>query len=72
MEGRLTGLPAPTATSFGPRRAFYPVFESLDRDATRFAPEPGLFLDRCLADELIRQAERVAGAQLGLVTFAGP
>ena len=57
----------PSATSFGPRRVLYPVFESLTEDATRFGPEAGLFLDRCLADELIRLAERSASSQLGLV-----
>ena len=67
MEGRLTRLPVPSATSFGPRRVLYPAFQSLEEDATRFGSDPGLFLDHCLADELIRLAERVASDRLGLV-----
>ena len=71
MEGRLTRLPVPAATSFGPRRAFYPIFESLDEDDTRFASEAGLFIDRCLGDELIRLAEELAGERLGLIQERG-
>lgn len=72
MEGRLTRLPVPSATSFGPRRVLYPAFESLTEDATRFGPEAGLFLDRCLTDHLIRLAERSASEQLGLVCHRSP
>lgn len=72
MEGRLTALPVPATASFGPRRVLYPVFESLEEDATRFGSEPGLFLDCCLADELIRLAEEVASDRLGLVSHGSP
>jgi hypothetical protein len=71
MQGRLTRLPVPQATSFGPRRAFYPTFESLDEDNTRFASEPGLFIDCCLADDLIELAEETAVRVLGLVRRKG-
>jgi tetraacyldisaccharide-1-P 4'-kinase len=44
-------------TSYGPRRAVYPQLVSHDDDDARFGDDPVLFLDRCLAEEVVRFAE---------------
>lgn len=65
FEGRLT-LDAPAATtSYGPRRVLYPQLEGLSRGDARFARDPALFRERCLADEIVAFAEETALAALG-------
>jgi len=65
FEGRLTrDAPAPT-TSYGPRRAFYPQLVGLSQGSARFASDPALFRERCLADEIVAFAEDAARAALG-------
>jgi hypothetical protein len=65
FEGRLT-LDAPAATtSYGPRRVLYPQLEGLSRGDARFARDPALFRERCLADEIVACAEEAALAALG-------
>jgi len=66
FETRLAhATPAGMHVSYGPRRAVYPQLASLRDDEARFGPDPALFLDRNLGDELVRLAERVALARLG-------
>jgi hyaluronoglucosaminidase len=60
------------AASFGPRRVLYPQLASLQNNAARFAKDPSLYLDRCLADELVRLAEQRAAEELGLVIADPP
>lgn len=57
--------PASAQVSFGPRRAFYPQLASLRDEDAGFGDDPALYLDRSLADELCRLAERAALARLG-------
>jgi hypothetical protein len=57
----------PAVASYGPRRALYPQLASLRAGEAGFASDPALFLDRCLADELVRFAEERAHAVLGVV-----
>jgi hyaluronoglucosaminidase len=64
MEGRMTRLHADRHTSYGPRRAVHPQLISLDDDEARFGDDPVLFLDRCLAEEILRFAEERALARL--------
>jgi hyaluronoglucosaminidase len=64
MEGKLTRIPLPAAASYGPRRAVYPQFACLQDAAAALGDDPALFLDRCLADELVRFAEEQALARL--------
>jgi hyaluronoglucosaminidase len=71
LELRVRGR-AEDAASFGPRRVLYPQLASLESGAARFAEDPSLYLDRCLADELVRLAERRAAEELGLVIAAPP
>jgi hyaluronoglucosaminidase len=60
LEGMLSRI-APVATaSYGPRRVLYPQLRSLRDDAAAFGPDQALFVDRCLADEVVRFAEQVA------------
>jgi hyaluronoglucosaminidase len=66
FEGRLTHLGKNKKMSFGPRRVLYPQLESLEDTGARFSPDPALFLDRCLADDFVRFAERVAGVPIGV------
>jgi hyaluronoglucosaminidase len=60
MEGRLTREPELAQSSYGPRRVLYPQLVELRAEAVRFGPDPSLFVDRCLADEFVRLAERTA------------
>ncbi len=65
LEGLLTRISPTSAASYGPRRVLYPQLRSLRDDGAGFGAEPALFLDRCLADELVRLAEQLALTQLG-------
>jgi hyaluronoglucosaminidase len=60
------------AWSYGPRRALYPQFSALRQDHARFGPDPALYLDRCLADEVVRLALQRASERLGLRVDSGP
>jgi hyaluronoglucosaminidase len=64
LEGMLTRI-APTAVaSYGPRRVLYPQLGSMRDDGAAFGADQALFLDRCLADELVELAEQLALARL--------
>lgn len=65
MEGRLTRIAPAAPTSYGPRRHVYPQLESLEDEGARFGDDPVLFVDQCLADEVVRFAEERALARLG-------
>lgn len=54
------------AWSYGPRRALYPQFRSLRHDDARFGADPALYLDRCLADAVVRFAQQRACEVLGM------
>jgi hyaluronoglucosaminidase len=69
LEGRLERMRAPAVASYGPRRALYPQLASLRDGEAGFAADPALFLDRCLADEVVRFAEERARAVLGVAAF---
>jgi hypothetical protein len=43
----------------------YPQLEGLSRGDARFARDPALFRERCLADEIVACAEEAALAALG-------
>jgi hyaluronoglucosaminidase len=60
MEGRFTREPEPAQSSYGPRRVLYPQLVELRAEHVRFGSDPALFVDRCLADEFVRLAERSA------------
>ncbi|MGD9762486.1 MAG: beta-N-acetylglucosaminidase domain-containing protein [Candidatus Binatia bacterium] len=64
FEGMLTRIPPAAVASYGPRRVLYPQLRSLRDDAAGFGEEPSLFLNRCLADELVRWVEQLAFEQL--------
>ncbi|MEN8161050.1 MAG: beta-N-acetylglucosaminidase domain-containing protein, partial [Myxococcota bacterium] len=67
FEGRLTRNAPAATTSYGPRRVLYPQLRGLWQGEARFADDPALYRDRCLADEMVRaaeaEAERVLGAK---------
>ena len=65
FEGRLTRDAPAATTSYGPRRVLYPQLEGLSQGEARFGPEPALYRDRCLADDMVRAAEREAERMLG-------
>jgi len=65
LEGTLTRIPPSAVASYGPRRVLYPQLGSLRDDAAAFSDDPALFVDRCLADDVVRLAEEIALAQLG-------
>jgi hypothetical protein len=71
LEGRLERMRVPAVSSFGPRRALYPQLASLRDGEAAFAADPALFLDRCLADEVVRFAEERAQALLAVVARRG-
>ncbi len=71
LEGRLERMRVPAVASYGPRRALYPQLASLRDGEAGFAADPALFLDCCLADELVRFAEERAGELLGAVVWRG-
>ena len=64
LEGMLTRI-APTAVaSYGPRRVLYPQLASMRDDGAAFGADQALFVDRCLADEVVALAEQLALARL--------
>jgi hyaluronoglucosaminidase len=65
LEGMLTRIPPAAVASYGPRRVLYPQLASLRDEAAAFGADPALFLDRCLADELVELAETLALERLG-------
>lgn len=60
FEGMLTRIAPATVASYGPRRVLYPQLGSMRDDGAAFGADQALFVDRCLTDELIRLAERLA------------
>lgn len=64
MEGRMSRLHGSRHTSYGPRRAIHPQLVSLDDDSARFGDDPVLFVDCCLAEDVVRFAEASALARL--------
>ncbi len=66
FEARVRSPGSADAWSYGPRRALYPQFASLRHDDARFGPDPALYLDRCLADDVVRLADQRARERLGL------
>jgi hypothetical protein len=60
----LTRITPTAVASFGPRRVLYPQLGSMRDDAAAFGDDQALFLDRCLADELVELAEQLALARL--------
>ncbi len=58
--------PPPKAVSYGPRRVLYPQVASLTEEDARFGPDPALFVDRSLSDEIVRFAEERAIEALGV------
>lgn len=66
FEGLLTRIaPAPVA-SYGPRRVLYPQLSSLRDDAAGFGADQALFVNRCLADEVVELAEGMALKRLAI------
>ncbi|MEN8182731.1 MAG: beta-N-acetylglucosaminidase domain-containing protein [Myxococcota bacterium] len=72
FEARVRAAASEQAWSYGPRRALYPQFQSLRDDEACFGPDPALFLDRCLADEVVRFAQQRASDVLGLRVAPAP
>lgn len=70
LEGMLSRIVPVATASYGPRRVLYPQLRSLRDDEATFGDDPALFVDRCLADEVVRLAEemavRVCGARRGV------
>lgn len=64
LEGMLTRITPTAVASYGPRRVLYPQLGSMRDDGAAFGDDQALFLDRCLADELVRLAEQLALARL--------
>jgi hyaluronoglucosaminidase len=64
LEGMLTRIAPSAVASFGPRRVLYPQLASLRDDGAAFGDDQALFVDRCLADEMVALAEEVALAGL--------
>ncbi|MFT5441205.1 MAG: hyaluronoglucosaminidase [Myxococcota bacterium] len=71
FEGRLTHHSRPAKASFGPRRVMYPQLLSHEDDDARFGDDEALFLDCCLADDVVRFAETRACEQLGAKVKVG-
>lgn len=65
LEGMLSRIVPVATASYGPRRVLYPQLASLRDDEAGFGADPALFVDRCLADEVVRFAEDVAMRELG-------
>jgi hyaluronoglucosaminidase len=65
FEGLLTRIPPSAVASYGPRRVLYPQLASMRDDAAAFGSDRALFVDCCLADEVVRLAETLALARLG-------
>lgn len=64
LEGMLTRIVPVATASYGPRRVLYPQLTAMRDDRAGFGADQSLFVDRCLADELVRFAEAIALAQL--------
>jgi hyaluronoglucosaminidase len=60
LEGMLTRITPTAVASYGPRRVLYPQLGSMRDDGAAFGPDQALFIGRCLADELVELAEKVA------------
>lgn len=60
LELRLGSVSEPRQVSYGPRRVLYPQLASMDEEAMRFGSDPALVRGRCLADEFVALAERLA------------
>ncbi|MDX1650386.1 MAG: hypothetical protein R3263_11085, partial [Myxococcota bacterium] len=65
-EGGLTRTPPSPRVHYGPRRILYPQLADLTDAGARFGADPALFAARCLADEVVTLAERVAVERLGV------
>jgi hyaluronoglucosaminidase len=65
LEGLLTRIAPGAVASYGPRRVLYPQLGSMRDDGAAFGDDPCLFVDRCLADEVVRFAEDLALERLG-------
>jgi len=57
FEGRVNLASSPAASSYGPRRVVYPQLVSMRDDEAGFGPDPALFKDCNLADEIVTFAE---------------
>jgi hyaluronoglucosaminidase len=65
LASRLSREPVPPETSYGPRRVLYPQLSELRDDTMALSrSDPTLVQGRCLADEVISLAERLALARL--------
>ncbi len=71
FEGRRPRHPPGECASFGPRRALYPQLASLADDTQGYGDDEALFLDRCLADEIVREVECWAADRLGVRVVRG-
>lgn len=61
LESKLSREPALPEVSYGPRRVLYPQLDDLRDDTMALArSDPTLLRDRCLADEIVSFAERIA------------
>ena len=60
LEGMLSRIVPVATASYGPRRVLYPQLASLRDDEAAFGSDQALFVDRCLADALVRFAEETA------------
>lgn len=68
LEGMLSRIVPVATASYGPRRVLYPQLRSLRDEEAAFGPDQALFVDRCLADEVVRFAEEIALRALGAET----
>jgi len=57
FEGRVQIASSPAASSYGPRRVLYPQLVSMHDDSAGFGPDPALFRDKNLADEIVAFTE---------------
>ena len=64
FEGMLTRIPPAAVASYGARRVLYPQLGCMRDDGAAFGADRALFVDRCLADEVVRLAEGMALARL--------
>lgn len=65
LEGMLSRIVPVATASYGPRRVLYPQLVSMRDDHAAFGSDQALFVDCCLADEVVRFAEDVALRALG-------
>jgi len=64
FEARVNLASSPAAASYGPRRVVYPQLASMRDEQAGFGPDPALFKDLNLADEMVAFAESLALAKL--------